>query len=342
MPIARRAQAPGNSAKATISPDDDGRRLVGLRTSADIQETKLDHLKGIIPPLVTPFSASGEIDEKALRGEIKFMLDEGVHGICVGGSTGEGYTLNQEDLIRLVDIASTEVGGQVPVVAGIIANSTYEAISKAKALAKFKPAALQITPTYYIFKPTEDEILAYFKQITTAVDIPVLIYNVIRWNILSADTLVRIMNEVPGVAGVKQSAGEIKLLADLLVRAPKDKLIITAQDALLYPTFAIGAHGSIAAIPAATPRSALALWQASQAGDHKTARALHDKILPFWNSIAGDNMPACAKFALDLQGCPCGHVRKPMHDATPKQRERIETTLKDLLGLTPNKVRKAA
>lgn len=302
----------------------------------------MDHLKGIIPPLVTPFTTSGDIDEKALRGEIKFMLDEGVHGICVGGSTGEGYTLNQEDLVRLVDIASSEVDGQVPVVAGIIANSTNEAVSKARALAKFKPAALQITPTYYIFKPTEDAILEYFKEITTTVDIPVLIYNVIRWNILSADTLVRIMQEVPGVAGVKQSAGEIKLLADLLVRAPKDKLIISAQDALLYPTFAIGAHGSIAAIPAATPRSALALWQATQAGDHETARALHDKILPFWNSITGDNMPACAKFALSLQGCPSGFVRKPMHDATPKQRERIEATLKELLDLTPSKIRNAA
>lgn len=328
--------------KSTISPDDDGRRLVGLSNSAEIQEIKLEHLKGIIPPLVTPFTTSGEIDEKALRGQIEFMLDEGVHGICVGGSTGEGYTLSQEDLVRLFDIAHSEVGGQVPIVAGIIANSTYEAVSKAKALAKFKPAALQLTPTYYIFKPTEDAILEYFKEITTAVDIPVLIYNVIRWNILSADTLVRIMNEVPGVAGVKQSAGEIKLLADLLVRAPKGKLIITAQDALLYPTFAIGAHGSIAAIPAATPRSALALWNASQAGDHANARALHDKILPFWNSLAGDNMPACVKFALSLQGCPSGHVRKPMHDATPKQRERIESTLKDLLTLTPNKIKKAA
>jgi len=302
----------------------------------------LEHLKGIIPPLVTPFTASGEIDEKALRGQIKFMLDEGVHGVCVGGSTGEGYTLNQEDLVRLMDITSSEIGGQVPVVAGIIANSTHEAVSKAKALARFKPAALQVTPTYYIFKPNEDENVAYFREITTSVDIPVLIYNVIRWNILSADSLVRIMTEVPGVAGVKQSAGEIKLLADLLLRAPKGKLILTAQDALLYPTFMIGAHGSIAAIPAATPRSALALWHACQAGDHKTARALHDKILPFWNSILGDNMPACAKYALSLQNCPVGHVRKPMNEATPKQRERIETTLKDLLALTPSKIKKAA
>lgn len=306
------------------------------------QEIMLKNLEGIIPPLVTPFTAGGVIDEAALRGQIKFMLDEGVHGVCVGGSTGEGYTLNQEDLVRLMEITTAEIAGQVPIVAGIIANSTYDAVSRAKAVAKFKPAALQLTPTYYIFKPNEDENVAYFREITTSVDIPIIIYNVIRWNILPADSLVRIMTEVPGVIGVKQSAGEIKLLADLLVRAPKGKLILTAQDALLYPTFMIGAHGSISAIPASSPRSALALWNACQTSDHATARALHDKILPFWNALMGDNMPACAKYALSLQGCPVGLVRKPMNEATSKQRERIEATLNDLLCLTPSKIKKAA
>jgi 4-hydroxy-tetrahydrodipicolinate synthase len=291
----------------------------------------MKQLKGIIPPLVTPFNKSEELDEAALRKQIRFMLDTGVDGVCVGGSTGQGYTLSLDELRRLVEVTADEVGGKVPIVAGIIANSTYDLIARAKAVREFNVAALQVTPTYYIFKPDDNSILGHFKAVTEAVDIPVIIYNVVRWNILSADLLVRIFLKVPGVLGVKQSGGEIKLLADLLIKAPKDKLIFTAQDALLYPSFMMGAHGSISANAAAVPSACLALWNAVKAGDHKMALELHKRLLRFWNTIAGDNMPACVKYALSLQGCPSGPPRQPMPDAKPEQRAAIKPALKDLL-----------
>ena len=291
----------------------------------------MKQLTGIIPPLVTPFDKSGEIDEAAMRGQIRFMLDKGVNGVCVGGSTGEGHTLNLEELRRLVEIAANEVAGKVPVVAGIISNSTYDLIARAKALRGFDLAALQVTPTYYIFNPDDNATLGHFKALTDEVDIPVIIYNVIRWNILSADLLVRIMSEVPGVIGVKQSGGEIKLLADLLIKAPKGKLIFSAQDALLYPSFAIGAHGSIAAIPTAVPSASIALWNAVKAGDHEMALELHNRLLRLWNTIVGTTCPACVKYALSLQGCPSGLPRQPMPSATPKQQAAIAPALKDVL-----------
>ena len=172
-------------------------------------------LTGIIPPLVTPFDKAGRIDEGAFREQVHFMLDKGVHGICVGGSTGEGHTLSQEENRRLVEIATEEVNGKVPIVVGIIANSTFELIERAKAVRPYNPAALQATPTYYIFNPNDDGNVGHFKALADEVDTPIIIYNVIRWNILPADLLVRIMKEVPAVVGVKQSAGEIKLMADL-------------------------------------------------------------------------------------------------------------------------------
>jgi len=295
------------------------------------KENFMTQIVGIIPPLVTPFNKEGELDEVAMRGQIRFMLEKGVHGICVGGSTGEGYTLSLPELRRLVEVAVGEVSGQVPVIAGIISNSTYDLIARAKSLEGFKLAALQVTPTSYIFNPDDDAVVGHFKAITTAVDIPVIIYNVIRWNILSADLLVRIMSEVDGVMGVKQSGGEIKLLADLLVRAPKGKMIYSAQDALLYPTFMLGAHGSISANPAAVPSACLALWNAVKAGDHKTALELHNLLLRLWNTLAGNTMPSCVKYALSVQGCPSGFPRLPLPVATAKQRAAIEPAVKDLL-----------
>ena len=302
----------------------------------------MKQLTGIIPPLVTPFNEAGELDEAAMRGQIRFMLAKGVNGVCVGGSTGEGHTLSLDELRRLVEVTVNEVAGKVPVVAGILSNSTYDLIARAKALRDFNLAALQVTPTFYIFNPDDNATLGHFKALTDEVDIPVIIYNVIRWNILSADLLVRIMTELPGVIGVKQSGGEIKLLADLLIKAPKGKLIFSAQDALLYPSFLIGAHGSIAANPTAAPSACVALWNAVKVGDHQMALELHIRLLRLWNTIVGTTCPACVKYALSLQGCPSGLPRLPMPVATPQQRAAIEPALKDLLDYVAAKPVKSA
>ena len=93
----------------------------------------------------------------------------------------------------------------------------------------------------------------------------------------------------------------------------------------------IGAHGSISANAAAVPSACLALWDAVKAGDHEIALELHKRLLRFWNTITGDNMPACVKYALNLQGCPSGPPRRPMPDATPEQRAAIKPALKHLL-----------
>jgi 4-hydroxy-tetrahydrodipicolinate synthase len=301
----------------------------------------MKQLTGIIPPIVTPFNRSGEIDEAALREHIRFMLDKGVDGLCAGGSTGEGYTLNLSELARLVEVTADEVAGRVPIVAGIITNSTYDLIARAKAVREFGVTALQVTPTFYTHNPGEDGTVGHFKALTEQVEIPVILYNVIRWNMLSADFLLRIMSEVPGILGVKQSGGEIKILADLVIRAPKGKLIYSGQDALLYPSFIMGAHGAIAANPTAAPAACVALWNAVKAGDHETALGLHQRLLLLWNIIGGGNCPACVKYCLSLQDCPAGLPRLPMPVASPQQQAAIKPILVELLDYVAAKQAKA-
>ncbi|MBK4720822.1 dihydrodipicolinate synthase family protein [Azospirillum sp. YIM DDC1] len=288
-------------------------------------------LSGIIPPLVTPFTADGEIDEAAFRAQVRFMLQKGVHGVCVGGSTGEGHTLSTEELTRLVAISCEEVDGAVPVVAGIIVNSTRDAIAKARALEHLPVAALQVTPVHYVFKPDEDATLAHFRTLASETRMPIVIYNVVPWNYLSPSLLVRIMKEIDSVIGVKQSAGDLKLMADLLNEQVPGKLVFTAVDALLYPSFALGAHGTIAANPAAVPGVTVALWNAVQAGDHPRALEIHRSLLAFWNTINGDNLPGCVKHSLSRQGCEVGVPRQPMPAATEAQKARIDAALREVL-----------
>ncbi|MBJ3774870.1 dihydrodipicolinate synthase family protein [Acuticoccus mangrovi] len=296
---------------------------------------------GIVPPVVTPFDKGGEIDEAALRGNVRFLLEKGVHGICFGGSTGEGHTLTGDELVRISEICAEEVAGKIPLIAGIIVNSTRDAVQKAKRM-EAHVDAFQITPVHYLFKPDEAATYAHFERITGETDKPVLIYNVIPWNYLSPALLVKLMTELPGILGVKQSAGDLKLFADLMVTAPEGSRIFSAIDALLYPSFALGAHGTIAANPAAVPGPCVALWNAVQAGDHPRAKAIHEALLRFWNAIAADNLPANVKTALSAQGCTGGLPRAPMPPSSPEQVRAIEKALPELLAFEATPAAKAA
>ncbi len=298
-------------------------------------------LKGIIPPIVTPFDKEGRVDEAAFRKVVRFNIDKGVQAICVGGSTGEGHTYTGAEFKRLMEIAAEENAGRIPLLAGIITNSTRDAIERARSIAHLDIAALQITPVHYLFKPDDDSTYRHFEAITAEIKTPVIIYNVIPWNYLSPALLVRIMKGLPGVIGVKQSAGDLKLMADLLLTAPADRLIFTAVDALLYPSFALGAHGTIAALPAAVPGVCVALWEAVQRGDHKTGRQIHESLLRFWNTIAGDNLPANVKYAITRQGCNAGLPRMPMPVSSPEQHRLIDAALKAVLAFDPTLASKA-
>lgn len=284
----------------------------------------MQKIYGIVPPITTPFDAQGEIIEEFLRAEVRYLIEEvGVHGLAVGGSTGEGHTLSTDELRRVVALAIEEVRGRVPVIAGIIVDSTRQAIEKGRAVSDLGVAALQVTPVHYLFKPDDDAMYRHFATLAETLGQPIIIYNVIRWCYCSPELLRRLIHEIELVIGVKQSAGDLKLLADLFLVLEGRGLIMSAVDALLYPSFCLGAHGSIAAIVTAAPQLCLQLWSAVKAGDHPLAKELHLKLLRLWNAIAGDNLPANVKTAIEFQGRPAGLPRAPMPSSSDRQRAAI-------------------
>ena len=289
-----------------------------------------EHLRGIIPPMTTAFGDDGEIDEAAVRAQVNWMADQGVHGLAVGGSTGEGHVLDRDEFFRLIDIVTDEVAGRLPIIAGIIVDSTREAIRRGQMIRDLGVAALQVTPVHYLFRPTDEAMVGHFRDLANQTGMPVIIYNVVPWTYLSPELLCRVMEDVPDVIGVKQSAGDMKLLADLLLQAAPDRRIFTAVDALLYSSFTLGAHGAIAAILTAAPSTCVDLWNAVQEGDHAKALDLHQRLLPLWNAIFDDNLPANTKYAQSLQGCPAGAPRAPMPPASPEQQREIRAALEGL------------
>ena len=190
---------------------------------------------GVIPPVTTPFGKDGEIDFRLVAPQIEWMIGAGVHGVAAGGSTGEGHTLDHEEYRDLIAATVEAARGRLPVIAGIIVDSTRDAIRRGKLVRDMDVAALQVTPVHYLFKPSDEAMVEHFRRMADETGMPIIIYNVVPWSYLSPALLNRIMNEVPLVIGVKQSAGDLKLFADLMLMAP-DKLIYSAVDALMYPS----------------------------------------------------------------------------------------------------------
>ena len=285
------------------------------------------NLSGVIPPVTTPFDERGDIQYDSVKAQVDWLVDCGVSGIAVGGSTGEGHALEADEFRTLINVAFEAADGRIDVVAGIITDSTRESVRRGQMIQDLGVAALQVTPVHYVFKPDDDDTVEHFRTLSNETGMPIIIYNVIPWNYLSPELLCRVMREVPGVIGVKQSAGDMKLFADLMISAGSDDLIFSAVDGLLYASYCLGAHGSIAAILSAAPRPSVQLWNAVKAGDHATALDLHEKLLVLWNAIVGDNLPATTKYSQILQGIPAGLPRQPMSMPGEPQQVLIRNAL---------------
>jgi 4-hydroxy-tetrahydrodipicolinate synthase len=287
-----------------------------------------EHIFGIVPPMTTPFRNDNTIDEDVVRAETRYMVDVAkVHGLAVCGSTGEGHTLTTAETRRITELVVKEVKGRIPVITGIITDSTASAIERGLAVKDLGVAALQVTPPHYLFRPDDDSMLQNFEALAKGTGLPIMIYNVVPWCYLSPQLLTRIIDNVEGVIGVKQSAGDMKMLADLIILLGDRGRIMSAVDALMYPSFALGAHGGIAAILTAVPGLYVQLWDAVRGGDHACARTLHEKLLVLWNALLGDNLPANVKCAQTMLGRKAGVPRPPMPASSPVQTAAIRAAL---------------
>ncbi|GAA4180432.1 4-hydroxy-tetrahydrodipicolinate synthase [Gryllotalpicola koreensis] len=293
-------------------------------------------LSGIIPPMVTAFDPeTEELDEDLIRAEVEYLISTGVHTICIGGSTGEGQGLSEDETYRLNKAVVDQAAGRVKVIGGVIADTTIEAIRKGEAARRAGVSSLQVTPPHYLWVPSVAGLVQHFTRIGDAVELPILIYNVIPWVDIDVHAMNSIVDDAPWVLGVKQSGGDMHKVADMMALLHDKVPITTGIDDLLYPTFALGVDGAVTCMTAVFPRETSELHAAVQAGDHDRALAMHRRLLPVWRSIEGPNMTANAKYALSLLGRNNGVSRSPILAPDEGRRSRIREALKSARLLEP-------
>jgi len=269
-------------------------------------------LTGCGTALVTPFTRSGEVDEPALRRLVEWQIAEGVHFLVPCGSTGEAVTLTTAEHRRVVEITVEVAEGRLPIVAGAGSNDTARAIALSREMsAAGATHLLHVSPAYN--KPPQRGILAHFRAIADATELPIVVYNVpgrTASNIEARTTLA--LAEHPRIVAVKEASGNLAQVTDILRHRPPEFSVLSGDDALTLAVMAAGGDGVISVVSNATPRLMSRLVDWCAAGDFAEARALAMRLTPWFEAAFIDSNPIPVKAALAMMGRIENSLRLPL------------------------------
>ncbi|MGB9778409.1 MAG: 4-hydroxy-tetrahydrodipicolinate synthase [Candidatus Bathyarchaeales archaeon] len=287
-------------------------------------------LDGIFVPHITPFTREGELDEDSLRKCVKFWLNGGVAGLVPCGSNGEAPYLNREERRRVIEIVMEEAGGKVRVVAGTGSLSTRETIQFTRDAKDFGvDAALVVTPFY--FKLSNRELMAHYKVVLEAVDLPIVLYSVPKFTgfFLDPTIIAQLASEYENVVGVKDSGGNIGNIAET-IRLAGDKVSVLAGTAdVTLPTLMLGGKGAVIAVANVFPKMCQSLYEAFKKGDYEKASLLQQRLNYLNNVLVKKyNQLSTIKEALKLLGLPAGYPRSPALPLKDNERKEVEEALK--------------
>lgn len=283
--------------------------------------------EGCFTALVTPFKDGG-LDEAALRKVVRFQLRGGVSGLVACGSTGEAATLSMEESERVVRVTVSEAAGRVPVVAGVGSNDTAKAVKMAKEAERWGADALLVLVPYYN-KPTQEGMFQHFKAVAQATGLPIIAYNIpgrTGVNMLPK-TLLRIAAELPSVRAVKEAAGSLDQVSEILCSAPKGFTVLSGDDSLTLPMMAVGAKGVVSVVSNILPRETQKLCDLALRGDYKAAAKVHLKLFPFIKALFVETNPIPVKAAACKLGLCSGELRLPLTAISPEARKTLEKAL---------------
>jgi 4-hydroxy-tetrahydrodipicolinate synthase len=283
--------------------------------------------------IVTPFDRNG-VNERALRDLVRFHHRENTDALIVNGSTGEAVTMSPEEQRRAVEIVVDENKGKLPVVAGCGGSDTA-AVSRlaAQARAAGADALLLSAPPYN--KPTQRGLIAHFRAVMDAGQLPAIIYNVpgrTSVNILPAT--IKELAADPRVIGVKEACGDISQIAQLAAVLPEHVYIWSGNDDQIVPIMALGGKGVISVLANVAPRDTSRMAHAFLDGDVATARSLQLKYLPLVAALFAEANPIPVKTAVGWLGFDVGELRLPLTPISDNVRQNLEAALKDV-GIAP-------
>jgi len=288
-------------------------------------------LRGVIPAIVTPFTAQDEVDEAALGAITEFVIRNGAHAIMTTGGTGEFPHLSREERAVVTRTVVQASAGRIPVIAGTAACSTRETLQLTEDAARAGAHGAIVVSPFYFHLP-ESALYGHFAHLATAASLPIVLYNnpLYTGNHLSAELTVELA-QLPGIIGLKQSDADMGKLVEIKRRVGDSIAVCTGIDSQFYPALCVGGVGIFSTAATVVPRQMVDIWDAFQNGDHAGALAMHMKVQVLNRFLEYDpGYVAPCKEALRLLGLPGGPVRAPLPELSADEKAGIADALRQM------------
>jgi 4-hydroxy-tetrahydrodipicolinate synthase len=280
-----------------------------------------------MPALVTPFK-DGAVDMVTLKKLVDWHVDEGSHGLVPVGTTGESPTLTHAEHMGVVEAVVEASAGRVPVIAGAGSNNTAESLRLMQhAESVGASAALVVTPYYN--KPTQAGLIAHFKTLHDATDLPIIIYNIPGRSVVDmSPATMGELAKLPRIVGVKDATGDLARVCQQRITCGTDFLQISGEDATAHGFNAQGGIGCITVTGNVAPRLSSELQEATLAGDFTKALSIQDKLMPLHNAIFKEPGVCGVKYAMSRLDLCSDEVRLPLLPLTDATKALVDNGLR--------------
>ena len=280
--------------------------------------------------IITPFDEDGSVNYEEFGRIIDDQINGGSDAIIVCGTTGESSTMDHDEHIEVIKYCVEKVAGRVPVIAGSGSNCTREAINISKRAEEVGANGLLCVTPYYN-KCTQEGLYQYYKAISDAVNIPIIMYNIPgrTGTTIQPETAVRIAKEVKNVVAIKEASGNISAVAKLAALADGCIDIYSGNDDQVLPILSLGGKGVISVWSHVAPKKVHDMVYAYLNGDTATATKLQLEAIDVIGALFCEVNPIPVKAAMNMLGYKAGPVRAPLTELSDAHKELLEKALKD-------------
>ena len=285
--------------------------------------------RGVYPALITPMTAGGELNEAALREVIEFNIQAGVHGFWVAGGTGESVLLEDEENMRIADIASDQSRGRIENIMHVGAATTARAVKLAEHAAKSGVEAICCVPPFF-YRQSDEAIVEHYKAVGAAANLPLFVYNLPQATgvEITPEMMQKIQDGVPQLKGLKHSA---VTFANVRAFSNMGLQCLVGNAMLMLPALTIGASGCVDGPPNVAPELWVEIWNAYNDGDIHRAEAAQEKASQVTDLVRSIGLHAGTKAILSERlGIDCGAPRPPGQPITLEQRTMMQKRLNEL------------
>jgi len=290
-------------------------------------------LQGILAPLTTPFAADGSVALDKLRDNVARYNPTPLIGYVAIGSTGESVLLNSDEVEQIWNaIREVAAPGKI-LIAGTGMESTAETIARSRRAAAIGYHAVLVkTPHYFKSGMTAEALEKHYRSVADASPVPLFLYNIPQNTgiSMSADLVARLATH-PNIVGIKESSGNVPLLAEIVQSTSADFLAVAGSTSALLGALAVGAAGGILGVACFLPELCTDIYTAWRAGDSASARDIQLSVLPASRKIVAELGPAGVKYAMDRAGYFGGPPRPPLLPLTEAQKQTVDDALSALL-----------